>query len=243
MNNQDIDLLNLCFEDSLFAALYGGLCNLESKWQTSSPVDMWVRALSARHKLSQSKRPDLLLQQLFVDLKPNEAVVVETILLYMLVNEDRSTESSPLKDALLQMLITRDDTWSIVYEEFRESENQNEQKEYKVCQVDYSNMTIPTKSCEQEPQQDKKLAHKFVSYALKSSNPQLCRDIHYLFSQIDYEDGHIYEDELKWLAEQTDEMERANHEPSKIVNNFHKDSCHFGQGSSMNGDVLLNNKN
>lgn len=27
------------------------------------------------------------------------------------------------------------------------------------------------------------------------------------------------------------------------VNIFHKDSCHFGQGSSMNGDVLLNNKN
>ncbi len=119
----------------------------------------------------------------------------------------------------------------------------NEQKEYKVCQVDYSNKAFPTKTCEQEPHQDKKLAHKFVSYALKSSSPQLCRDIHYILSQIDYEDGHIYEDELKWLAEQTDEMERANHEPSKIVNNFHKDSCHFGTGSSMNGDVLLNNKN
>lgn len=233
-----MDLLDLCLEDSLFAALYEGLCNLESKWQTSSPVDMWVRALSARHKLSQSKRPDLLLRQLFVNLKPNEAVVVEAILMCILINEDRSTARSPLKDALARMLLAHSDTWSIVYEEFRESENQNEQKEYKVCQVDYSNMTIPTKACEQEPQQDKKLAHKFVSYALESSNPQLCRNIHYILWRIDYENGHIYEDELKRLAEQTDVMERANHKPSKIENNFHKDSCHFGTGSSMNGDVL-----
>lgn len=29
MNNQDIDLLDLCLEDSLFAALYEGLCKLE----------------------------------------------------------------------------------------------------------------------------------------------------------------------------------------------------------------------
>lgn len=29
MNNQDIDLLDICLEDSLFAALYGALCNLE----------------------------------------------------------------------------------------------------------------------------------------------------------------------------------------------------------------------
>lgn len=238
-----MDLLGLCLEDSLFAALYEGLCNLESKWQTSSPVDMWVRALSARHKLSQSKRPDLLLRQLFVNLKPNEAVVVEAILMCILINEDRSTAPSPLKDALARMLLAHIDTWRIVHDEFRESENQNEQKEYKVCQVDYSNMTIPTKACEQEPQQDKKLAHKFVSYALKSSNPKFCRDIHYILSRIDYEDGHIYEDELRRLVDQIDEMEKANHEPRKIVNNFHKDSCHFGQGSSMNGDVLLNNKN
>ena len=73
----NIDLLNLCLEDSLFAALYEALCNLENKWHTSSPVDMWIEALSARQKLSKSRRPDLLLRQLFVGSNPNEAVVVK----------------------------------------------------------------------------------------------------------------------------------------------------------------------
>lgn len=155
MNNQDIDLLDICLEDSLFAALYEGLCKLEKKLQTSSPADMWVKALSARHKMAQSKRPDLLLQQLFVDLEPHEAVVVEAILLYMLLNEDRSTESSPLLFKLCQMLKARDEIWNIVYAEFRESEKQNEQNGHEVRQEDYSNMEIPTKACEQEPQQDK----------------------------------------------------------------------------------------
>lgn len=116
---------------------------------------MWVKALSARHKMAQSKRPDLLLQQLFVDLEPHEAVVVEAILLYMLLNEDRSTESSPLLFKLCQMLKARDDIWNIVYAEFRESEKQNEQKGYEIRQEDYSNMEIPTKS-----QQDNSLAHE-----------------------------------------------------------------------------------
>ena len=141
MNNQYKESLNLrlFLMDDLFASLYGGLCNLESKWQTSSPIDMWVRALSARYKLSQSKRPDLLLQQLFVNLKPNEAVVVEAIIMCILINEDRSTAPSPLKDALARMLLAHIDTWRIVHDEFRESERQYEQKKYKDCLTAYSN--------------------------------------------------------------------------------------------------------
>ena len=50
--SNNIDLLTICLEDSLFAALYDALCNLETKWHTSSPVDMWIEALSARQKLS-----------------------------------------------------------------------------------------------------------------------------------------------------------------------------------------------
>ena len=95
--SNNIDLLTICLEDSLFAALYDALCNLETKWHTSSPVDMWIEALSARQKLSKSRRPDLLLRQLFVGLNPNEAVVAKAILMWILFNEDRSTGKSPLK--------------------------------------------------------------------------------------------------------------------------------------------------
>lgn len=240
MSNNNIDLLNLCFEDSLFAALYGALCNLECKWQTSPPVDLWIKALSARQNLSKSTRPDLLLRQLFVGLKTNEAIVVKAILMWMLFNEDRSTEISPLKDALAKMLTTHGEAWNTVYAEFRESEKQNEQMGYNVSQMDYSNNEIPSQVCANESPHDNSLAHEMVSEALKSNNPQLCLALYYILSRIDYQKGHIYEDELKRLTDQTDEIEKRNHESRQVENRFYKDSCNFGFGSSLNGDVLLN---
>ena len=155
MNNQDIDLLNLCLEDSLFAALYEGLCKLEKKLQTSSPADMWVKALSARHKMAQSKRPDLLLQQLFVDLEPHEAVVVEAILLCILCNDRNYYCLPPLLFELGQMLLAHGDTWRIVKEEISESEKQYIQDGHEVSGEHYPSIVVPTKS-----QQDNSLAHE-----------------------------------------------------------------------------------
>ena len=97
----NIELLNICLEDSLFAALYEALCHLETKWHTSSPVDMWIEALSARQKLSKSRRPDLLLRQLFAGSNPNETVVVER------ANGDLSTKYIIRRAGkLLQQLLT-----------------------------------------------------------------------------------------------------------------------------------------
>lgn len=56
----------------------------------------------------------------------------------------------------------------------------------------------------------------------------------------DYEKGHIYEDEVRRFANQTDEMKKASHEPCKVVNIYQKGSCNFGPGSTQNGNVLLN---
>ena len=44
--------------------------------------------------------------------------------------------------------------------------------------------------------------------------------------------------EVRRLANQTNEMEKANHEPRKVENIFQKDSCNFEPGSTLNGDVL-----
>lgn len=238
--SNNIDLLNICLEDSLFAALYEALCNLENKWHTSSPVDMWIEALSARQKLSKSRRPDLLLRQLFVGLNHNEAVVVKAILMWILFNEDRNTGKSPLKDALARMLLEHHETWNIVYSEFRESENRNELMGYYITQTDYSQNTVPTKVQCQELSENCNLAHEMVSYALESHNHQLCYALYYILSHIDYQKGHIYEYEVRRLANQTDEMEKASHEPRKVENIFQKDSCNFGPGSTQNGNVLLN---
>lgn len=237
--SNNIDLLNLCLEDSLFAALYETLCNLENKWHTSSPVDMWIEALSARQKISKSRRPDLLLRQLFVGSNPNETVVVKAILMWILFNEDRNTQKSPLKDALARMLLEHIETWNVVYSEFRESESRNEQLGYEITQTDYSKNAVPTKVQCQEISQNCNLAHEMVSYALESHNHQLCYALYYILSHIDYQRGHIYEDEVRRLANQTDEMEKASHEPRKVENIFQKDSCNFGLGSTLNGDVSL----
>lgn len=238
--SNNIDLLNLCLEDSLFAALYEALCNLENKWHTSSPIDMWIEALSARQKLSKSRRPDLLLRQLFVGSNPYDAAVVKAILMWILFNEDRSTEKTPLKDELAKMLSKHCETWNVIYSEFRESESRNEQMGYDITQTDYSNNEVPTKVQYQELSQNCNLAHEMVSYALESHNQQLCYSLYYILSHIDYLKGHIYEDEVRRLADQTDEMEKACHEPRKVENIFQKDSCKFGLGSSLNGNVLLN---
>ena len=237
--SNNIDLLNLCLEDSLFAALYEALCNLENKWHTSSPVDMWIEALSARQKISKSRRPDLLLRQLFVGSNPNETVVVKAILMWILFNEDRNTQKSPLKDALARMLLEHIETWNVVYSEFRECESRNEQLGYEITQTDYSKNAVPTKVQCQEISQNCNLAHEMVSYALESHNHQLCYALYYILSHIDYQRGHIYEDEVRRLANQTDEMEKASHEPRKVENIFQKDSCNLGLGSTLNGDVSL----
>lgn len=240
MNNKNLDLLNLCLEDSLFAALYEALCNLEDKWHTSSPEDMWVKALSARHYLSKSNRPDLLLRQLFVGMGQHEAVIVKAILMWMLFNEDRCKDESPLKDALAKMLEAHGDDWNTVYAEFQESESRNEQTGFNVCQTDYSNNAIPTETHNQERPRDSILAHEMVSYALESYDLERCDALYKILSHIDYQKGHIYEDEVRRLFDKIDEMEKACHEPRKVENNYYKDSCRFEAGSSQNGNILLN---
>lgn len=232
--------MNLCLEDSLFAALYEALCNLESNWQTPSPADMWIKALSVRYDLSKSNRPDLLLRQLFVGMEQHEAVIVKATLMWMLFNEDRCMEKSPLKDALAKMLKAHGEEWNTVYSEFQESESRNEQMGYNVCQTDYSNNAVPTEMHNRERSQDSSLAHELVSYAVETNNPQLCVALYYILSRIDYQKGHIYEDEVRRLAAKTDEMGKASHEPRKVENHYYKDSCRFGAGSSQNGNILQN---
>ena len=157
MNNQDKESLNLrlFLLDDLFASLYEALCKLEAKYQTSSPEKMWEMVLWAECKLSRSKRPDLLVRQMFVDLEPNEALIVESMLLRKLCSYRGDFCRPTLLMKLGGMLLAHGYKWRIVYAKFRESERQYEQKKYKDCLTDYSNKAIPTKPRKQEPQQDK----------------------------------------------------------------------------------------
>ncbi len=238
MNSRDIAILNLCLEDSLFAALYDALCCLERKWQTPKPVDMWIKALSARRDLSKSTRPDLLVRQLFADMSRYEAVVVEALLMWMLINESRSVEKSSLNDALALMLLNHGEAWETVRAEFRESEGRNERFGYIVCPTDYSSNAIPAEMCGQG---DGSLVHDLVSEALKTSNPELCHVLFLLLARVNNsQNGHAYDNELSRLAAETDKIEQAGHAPRSLVNNFQKGSCNFELGSTMNGNVSTN---
>lgn len=199
MNKEDINLLNLCLEDSLFAALYDTLCLNAKKWGTFSPVDIWLRALSARKTLSESRRPDLLLHNLFCEYKEEDEVSIEFVLFFMLINEDRNNTKTLLKDELALMIMSHGEIYEELHKAFRNSEDRNERKGFYVCQTDYSNYEVPTEMYEQNID----LAHKMVSCALESNDTNLCRALYYILSHIDYQNGHIYENEVKRLAEQT----------------------------------------
>ena len=84
------------------------------------------------------------------------------------------------------------------------------------------------------------LMHDYVSSVLESHDLQMCQTVYLSLVNHDYQKGHIYEDEVRRLANQTDEMKKASHEPCKVVNIYQKGSCNFGPGSTQNGNVLLN---
>lgn len=105
---------------------------------------------------------------------------------------------------------------------------------------DYSNNAVPTEMHGRELSQDYKLIHDMVSMVLESHDLQMCRWLYIILTRMDLKNGHIYEDEVRRFANQTDEMKKASHEPCKVVNIYQKGSCNFGPGSTQNGNVLLN---
>lgn len=106
MSKNDIDLLNICLEDNLFCALHNALCGFEKMWHTPSPVNVWMTALGIKHKLSESKRPELLLGYLFSNMTKREDLLVGAVLIYIISAEDWNSNSSPLNNSSLKINIS-----------------------------------------------------------------------------------------------------------------------------------------
>ena len=237
MSKNDIDLLNICLEDNLFCALHNALCGFEKLWHTPSPVNVWMTALGIKHKLSESKRPELLLGYLFSNMTKREDLIVGAVLIYIISAEDWNSNSSPLKDELLKRLMAHGQDLNIVFSEFRKSEDWNEQQGYFVTQTNYSG-TVNTQMIV-SPEGNNGV-HDLVSEAVDSSNIALCEMLYFLLTRIDYQKGHIYEGEVKRLKNHIDEINNACHKPV-IYNNYHANSCNFGPGSTQNGDIKNHN--
>lgn len=241
MNNQQIDLLNLCMEDDLFCALYEALCVLETELHTAPPVDLWIEALQARKKLCGAKRPDLLLRPMFANMPSSDALITEALLMWMLFTEDWNTDVTPLKDALSHRLVAFGEAWQRVYTEFRNSEQRNEELGYNIKQCDFRSKEIPVSAVEDSQAKDSIQVHELVSVALNTHTPDHCRALYYILSHIDYQKNHIFESEVKRLSGMTDAIEKDEHEPRKVErhNHFAKDSVHLSAGSTLNGDVIV----
>lgn len=234
MSKNDIDLLNICLEDNLFCALHNALCGFEKMWHTPSPVNVWMTALGIKHKLSESKRPELLLGYLFSNMTKREDLIVGAVLIYIISAEDWNSNSSPLKDELLKRLMAHGQDLNIVFSEFRKSEEWNEQQGYFVTQTNYSN-TVNTQM--KVLPEGNNGVRDLVSEAMDSSNIALCEMLYILLTRIDYQKGHIYEGEVKRLNNYIDEINKASHnKPLNIYNNY-QDKCIFNAGSTQNGDI------
>lgn len=233
MSKNDIDLLNICLEDNLFCALHNALCGFEKMWHTPYPVNVWMTALGIKHKLSESKRPELLLGYLFSNMTKKEDLIVGAVLIYIISAEDWNSNSSPLKDALLKRLMAHGQDLNIVFSEFRKSEDWNEQQGYFVTQTNYSNTVNTQMKVSSEGNNG---VHDLVSEAVDSSNIALCEMLYFLLTRIDYQKRHIYEGEVERLKNHIDEINKASHMPLNIYNNY-QDKCIFNAGSTQNGDI------
>lgn len=232
MSKNDIDLLNICLEDNLFCALHNALCGFEKMWHTPSPVNVWMTALGIKHKLSESKRPELLLGYLFSNMTKREDLIVGAVLIYIISAEDWNSNSSPLKDVLLKRLMAHGEDFHIVFSEFRKSEDWNEQQGYFVTQTNYSN-TVNTQM-KVSPEGNNGV-RDLVSEAISSGDNELCKTLYNLLTRFDYQ-KHIYEGEVERLKNHIDEINKASHMPLNIYNNY-QDKCIFNAGSTQNGDI------
>lgn len=234
MINPDNQLLNLCFEDSLFAALYPALLHLHQKWESSAPVALWLKALDTKESLHGSRRPDLLLATLFVDMPLPDALLTQALLLWMLMVED-GDKPSPVKDNLCRRLAAHDEEWRTIYEWFSKSEADNESMGYQI--EPHLIARQPTSGFAEQPHRSNSDLHDFIVTAISTASTEVCRNITLVLSRLNIDKGHVYEEEEKMLLDKMSEWNRMEHKRKPVINNFGKDSCHVQGDLVGNKDV------
>lgn len=241
MNNPQAQLLNLCLADELFAALYEALCHLHHLWHTSSPVDLWITALTIRHDLSKSPRPELLLPSLLCHLATHDMPIIQALLLMMLLNEDQSTEPSPLKTTLANMLLAQGTKYHTISQAFWQSEDHNEKNGYQIQQTDYT--THPLPSTNTPSPQALQVVQDIITTALQTYDTQICQAHYLVLSRINQQQAHIYDDALNQLATATDQLQHTLHQPPKVENTYHNtyEQVTLQQGSTLNGNITTTN--
>lgn len=236
MNKEELTLLKVCLEDELFAALFKALSYFEKEWKTGTPVEVWVSALMARGELVDTPHPELFVERLFDDLPDNKALLCEAVLFWMLTVEDWSTKVTALKETLARMLLGYGERWNTVFSLFRDSEVEYEKMGHSVKQCDYVGKKLPGISYSSPNGID---ARELVDLALSSFSIEMCGNLYLILSYLDGKKGHIYQVEVDRLYDGVVELRKKELEKN-VINKYEKGSCLFGPGSTMNGNVSLN---
>ena len=236
MNKEEVTLLKVCLEDELFAALFKALIYFEKEWETGTPVEVWVSTLIARGELVDIPHPELFVERLFDDLPDDKALLCKAVLFWMLTVEDWSTKVTALKDTLARMLLGYGERWNKVFSVFRESEEDYKKLGYSVKQCDYAGKRLPGVPYGTLNGID---VHELVDIALSSLRVGICENLYSILSYIDEKKGHIYQAEVVRLYDGAVELRKKELEKN-VINKYEEGSCQFGPGSTMNGNVNVN---
>lgn len=107
---------------------------------------------------------------------------------------------------------------------------------------DYSNNAVPTEMHSRELSQDHKLIHDMVSMVLESHDLQMCRWFYIILTRMDLKKSHIYEEEVRRLADHIDRMQKAIYEPRTVVQEQHNHNCQQFMGEIKSPNFITQSK-
>lgn len=107
---------------------------------------------------------------------------------------------------------------------------------------DYSNNAVPTEMHGRELSQDHKLIHDMVSMVLESHDLQMCRWFYIILTRMDLKKSHIYEEEVRRLADHIDRMQKAIYEPRNVVKEQHNHNCQQFMGEMKSPNFITQSK-
>ncbi len=233
MNSQEHLLLQVCMQDQLFCTMYGPLTHMHRKYQSPSPVAVWMESLSALHEICESPRPDLMAEEI---LDGADMCIVAT-LFYMLVTQEMSSgkDDAELKDELCSLL-ARSEHWKEFYDMVRSSEAREEAHGRFVAETDYSSKVI---SSYNNYDADTGVVADLVSAVLEVNNANFSYAVAYLLRRINEQHDGAFSGEIRRLEQAIREENSKSYSMLKQISRQQEDSNRYLKSSATRPNVTI----
>lgn len=204
MNNKETLLFDLCIQDQLFCTMYKPLNMMHKKYNSPSPINVWMSSLIIIHEILESPRPDMKANMLL----ENADMSIIGVVLYILFveNMDNPQEYSEVKDILCGML-NQCEHWQEFYEQVRLSEDQEEQNGRYVRTTDYKSKIIPKV---EENFSGIDVVKELVNMTVATNDYIFGRSLAHLLRRIDDQHNGVYHSEILSLESFVDEVAKRN---------------------------------